>query len=59
MRKLLLIPVVALIGVAATNSPASAQFGGWQSNGAGGFNGTGNNLGHNCWSNGAGGLNCN
>jgi hypothetical protein len=57
MHKLLLIPVVALIGVVAINSPASAQFGGWQPNGSGGFNGTGNNMGSGWQSNGSGGMN--
>ena len=32
---------------------------GWQSNGSGGMNGTGNNMGRHCQSNGSGGMNCN
>jgi hypothetical protein len=57
-RKLLFISVVALISVIAISFQVYAQSG-WQSNGTGGFYGTGSNSGRNCQSNGIGGMYCN
>ena len=54
LKFFLLVTVAALIGVITIQ--ASAQNGGWQSNGAGGVYGTGNNMGGGYQSNGAGGF---